>query len=106
MNFISVSLVLFQLVAELGLEEAERVFNSLLTGLSHPPSLTCVRASTHLHTLQDIQHRLEQHLAQVCVCVCHICALTFYCGGSWKNIIGFKYHLGTLGSHVYSSCAL
>ncbi|XP_046706606.1 tRNA (cytosine(72)-C(5))-methyltransferase NSUN6 isoform X1 [Silurus meridionalis] len=55
-----------ELVSELGEEEAEKVFDSLLSCLSHPPALTCLRASTHTHTLQDIQHRLEQHLAQVC----------------------------------------
>ncbi|XP_017328460.1 tRNA (cytosine(72)-C(5))-methyltransferase NSUN6 isoform X1 [Ictalurus punctatus] len=53
-----------ELVSELGKEEAESVFDSLLSCLSHPPTLTCLRASTHIHTLQDIQHRLEQHLAQ------------------------------------------
>ncbi|XP_058250715.1 tRNA (cytosine(72)-C(5))-methyltransferase NSUN6 isoform X3 [Hemibagrus wyckioides] len=53
-----------ELVSELGKEEAERVFDSLLSCLSHPPSLTCLRASTHTHSLQDIQHRLEQHIAQ------------------------------------------
>ncbi|KAI5104101.1 putative methyltransferase NSUN6 isoform X1 [Silurus meridionalis] len=53
-----------ELVSELGEEEAEKVFDSLLSCLSHPPALTCLRASTHTHTLQDIQHRLEQHLAQ------------------------------------------
>ncbi|KAM9501024.1 tRNA (cytosine(72)-C(5))-methyltransferase NSUN6 isoform 1-T1 [Clarias gariepinus] len=53
-----------ELVSELGKEEAERVFDFLLSCLSHPPSLTCLRASTHIHSLQDIQHRLEQHLVQ------------------------------------------
>ncbi|XP_053484232.1 tRNA (cytosine(72)-C(5))-methyltransferase NSUN6 isoform X2 [Ictalurus furcatus] len=53
-----------ELVSELGKEEAESVFDSLLSCLSHPPTLTCLRASTHIHTLQDIQHRLEQYLAQ------------------------------------------
>ncbi|XP_076828689.1 tRNA (cytosine(72)-C(5))-methyltransferase NSUN6 isoform X2 [Brachyhypopomus gauderio] len=53
-----------ELVAELGEDEAERVFASLLSCLSHPPSLTCTRASTHMFTLQDVQHRLEQHLAR------------------------------------------
>ncbi|KAK2860667.1 hypothetical protein Q7C36_004833 [Tachysurus vachellii] len=53
-----------EIVSELGKEEAERVFDSLLSCLSHPPSLTCLRASTHTHSLQDIQQRLAQHVAQ------------------------------------------
>ncbi|XP_066536680.1 tRNA (cytosine(72)-C(5))-methyltransferase NSUN6 isoform X2 [Hoplias malabaricus] len=60
-----------ELVSELGQEEAERVFESLLCCLSHPPSFTCLRASTHLYRLQDIQHRLEQHLTQQQVGGCH-----------------------------------
>uniref|UniRef100_A0A672P675 SAM-dependent MTase RsmB/NOP-type domain-containing protein n=1 Tax=Sinocyclocheilus grahami TaxID=75366 RepID=A0A672P675_SINGR len=42
----------------------ELVFEALLSCLSHPPLFTCLRASTHLHSLQDIQHRLQRHLAQ------------------------------------------
>ncbi|XP_062849163.1 tRNA (cytosine(72)-C(5))-methyltransferase NSUN6 [Trichomycterus rosablanca] len=53
-----------ELLKELGETVAERIFDSLLSCLSHPPSLTCLRASTHIHTLQDIQHKLEQHLIQ------------------------------------------
>ncbi|XP_073692963.1 tRNA (cytosine(72)-C(5))-methyltransferase NSUN6 [Garra rufa] len=53
-----------ELVSEIGADEADLVFEALLSCLSHPPLFTCLRASTHLHPLQDIQHRLEQHLAQ------------------------------------------
>ncbi|RXN23791.1 methyltransferase NSUN6 isoform X1 [Labeo rohita] len=53
-----------ELVCESGGDEADLVFEALLSCLSHPPLFTCLRASTHLHPLQDIQHRLEQHLAQ------------------------------------------
>ncbi|XP_036453519.1 tRNA (cytosine(72)-C(5))-methyltransferase NSUN6 isoform X1 [Colossoma macropomum] len=60
-----------ELVAELGQEEAERVFRSLLSCLSHPPSLTCLRASTHMYSLQDIQYRLEQHLTQQQLSSCY-----------------------------------
>uniref|UniRef100_W5KT24 NOP2/Sun RNA methyltransferase 6 n=1 Tax=Astyanax mexicanus TaxID=7994 RepID=W5KT24_ASTMX len=59
-----------ELLADLGKDEAERVFQSLLSCLSHPPSHTCLRASTHIHSLQDIQQRLEQHLTQQ-VSGCH-----------------------------------
>ncbi|XP_051570168.1 tRNA (cytosine(72)-C(5))-methyltransferase NSUN6 isoform X1 [Myxocyprinus asiaticus] len=54
-----------EVVCEVGKDEAERVFEVLLSCLSHPPLFTCVRASTHLHTLQDIQHRLQQHVTQI-----------------------------------------
>jgi len=63
-----VSSVLLQLVCESGADEADLVFEALRSCLSHPPLFTCLRASTHLHSLQHIQHRLQQHLAQVCVC--------------------------------------
>uniref|UniRef100_A0A4W4DV71 SAM-dependent MTase RsmB/NOP-type domain-containing protein n=1 Tax=Electrophorus electricus TaxID=8005 RepID=A0A4W4DV71_ELEEL len=53
-----------ELVSELGEDEAERVFASLMSCVFHPPSFTCLRASTHLFPIQDVQHRLEQHLAQ------------------------------------------
>ncbi|XP_072544149.1 tRNA (cytosine(72)-C(5))-methyltransferase NSUN6 isoform X2 [Salminus brasiliensis] len=53
-----------ELLAELGKDEAERVFESLLSCLSHPPSHTSLRASTHIYSLQDIEKRLEQHLTQ------------------------------------------
>lgn len=53
-----------ELVCECGADEADLVFEALLCCLSHPPLFTCLRASTHLHSLQDIQRRLQQHLAQ------------------------------------------
>ncbi|KAL1270531.1 hypothetical protein QQF64_029547 [Cirrhinus molitorella] len=53
-----------ELLSESGADEADLEFEALLSCLSHPPLFTCLRASTHLHPLQDIQRRLEQHLAQ------------------------------------------
>ncbi|XP_043100190.1 tRNA (cytosine(72)-C(5))-methyltransferase NSUN6 isoform X2 [Puntigrus tetrazona] len=53
-----------ELLSESGEEEADLLFEALLSCLSHPPLFTCLRAGTHLHLLQDIQHRLQQHLAQ------------------------------------------
>ncbi|XP_077058083.1 tRNA (cytosine(72)-C(5))-methyltransferase NSUN6 isoform X1 [Siphateles boraxobius] len=44
--------------------DKEEVFEALLSCLSHPPLFTCLRASTHLHPLHEIQQRLEQHLEQ------------------------------------------
>ncbi|XP_057191143.1 tRNA (cytosine(72)-C(5))-methyltransferase NSUN6 isoform X2 [Triplophysa rosa] len=52
-------------VCEVGKEEAARAFEALLSCLSHPPMFTCVRVSTHLHTLTDIQHKLQQHVTQI-----------------------------------------
>ncbi|XP_061568945.1 tRNA (cytosine(72)-C(5))-methyltransferase NSUN6 isoform X2 [Cololabis saira] len=43
-------------------EEAERRFQKLLECLSHPPSYTCVRASTHLAPLEEIRDRLREEL--------------------------------------------
>uniref|UniRef100_A0A3Q2UGV7 NOP2/Sun RNA methyltransferase 6 n=1 Tax=Fundulus heteroclitus TaxID=8078 RepID=A0A3Q2UGV7_FUNHE len=45
-----------------GLQEAECRFQKLLACLSHPPSYTCVRASTHLAPLEDIGLRLTEEL--------------------------------------------
>ncbi|XP_073715697.1 tRNA (cytosine(72)-C(5))-methyltransferase NSUN6 isoform X1 [Misgurnus anguillicaudatus] len=53
-----------EVVSEVGKDEAERAFEALLSCLSHPPMFTCVRASTHLHPLRDIQHKLQQHITQ------------------------------------------
>ncbi|XP_073715698.1 tRNA (cytosine(72)-C(5))-methyltransferase NSUN6 isoform X2 [Misgurnus anguillicaudatus] len=54
-----------EVVSEVGKDEAERAFEALLSCLSHPPMFTCVRASTHLHPLRDIQHKLQQHITQI-----------------------------------------
>ncbi|KAA0723845.1 putative methyltransferase NSUN6 [Triplophysa tibetana] len=54
-----------EVVCEVGKEEAARAFEALLSCLSHPPMFTCVRVSTHLHTLTDIQHKLQQHVTQI-----------------------------------------
>ncbi|XP_047424015.1 tRNA (cytosine(72)-C(5))-methyltransferase NSUN6 isoform X2 [Mugil cephalus] len=43
-------------------QQAERRFQKLLTCLSHPPSYTCVRASTHLAPLEEIRQKLEEEL--------------------------------------------
>ncbi|XP_072307082.1 tRNA (cytosine(72)-C(5))-methyltransferase NSUN6 [Eucyclogobius newberryi] len=51
-----------ELLAVVGLHEAELRFEKLLTCLSHPPSHTCVRASTHLAPLEEIRLRLGQEL--------------------------------------------
>lgn len=54
-----------ELVAAVGHQDAERRFEKLLTCLSHPPSHTCVRASTHLAPLDKIRQRLKEEL-QLC----------------------------------------
>ncbi|XP_015232936.1 PREDICTED: putative methyltransferase NSUN6 isoform X3 [Cyprinodon variegatus] len=51
-----------EVLAAVGLQEAECRFQKLLTCLSHPPSYTCVRASTHLAPLEDIRLSLEEEL--------------------------------------------
>ncbi|XP_047205355.1 tRNA (cytosine(72)-C(5))-methyltransferase NSUN6 isoform X1 [Girardinichthys multiradiatus] len=51
-----------EVLAAVGLQEAELRFQKLLTCLSHPPSYTCVRASTHLAPLEGIRLRLEEEL--------------------------------------------
>ncbi|KAM9712750.1 LOW QUALITY PROTEIN: tRNA (cytosine(72)-C(5))-methyltransferase NSUN6 [Menidia menidia] len=53
-----------EVLAAVGHQEAELRFQKLLTCLSHPPSHTCVRASTHLAPLEEIRHRLEEELRQ------------------------------------------
>ncbi|MEQ2167588.1 hypothetical protein GOODEAATRI_005528, partial [Goodea atripinnis] len=52
-------------LAAVGLQEAELRFQKLLTCLSHPPSYTCVRASTHLAPLEDIRLKLEEELKKL-----------------------------------------
>lgn len=51
-----------ELLAVVEHQEAEQRFERLLTCLSHPPSHTCVRASTHLVSLDEIRQRLEKEL--------------------------------------------
>ncbi|XP_076014197.1 tRNA (cytosine(72)-C(5))-methyltransferase NSUN6 isoform X2 [Genypterus blacodes] len=51
-----------EVLAVVGRQEAERRFQTLLTCLSHPPSYTCVRASTHLASLEEIRHKLGEEL--------------------------------------------
>ncbi|XP_029003094.1 tRNA (cytosine(72)-C(5))-methyltransferase NSUN6 isoform X2 [Betta splendens] len=56
-----------EVLAAVGHQEAESRFQNLLACLSHPPSHTCVRASTHLSSLEDIQHKLGEELRkQMC----------------------------------------
>ncbi|XP_049605780.1 tRNA (cytosine(72)-C(5))-methyltransferase NSUN6 isoform X1 [Syngnathus scovelli] len=57
-----------ELLASIGHQEAERHFQTLLTCLSHPPSYTCVRASVHLASLEEIKRKLGEELKkQTCV---------------------------------------
>ncbi|XP_074549119.1 tRNA (cytosine(72)-C(5))-methyltransferase NSUN6 isoform X2 [Halichoeres trimaculatus] len=49
-------------------KEAERRFQKLLSCLSHPPSYTCVRASTHLASLEEIKRKLEEELKKQQMC--------------------------------------
>ncbi|XP_068604199.1 tRNA (cytosine(72)-C(5))-methyltransferase NSUN6 [Brachionichthys hirsutus] len=51
-----------EVLAAVGREEAECRFQKLLTCLSHPPSYTCIRASTHLASLEEIRHKLGEEL--------------------------------------------
>uniref|UniRef100_A0A1A8CGU9 NOP2/Sun domain family, member 6 n=1 Tax=Nothobranchius kadleci TaxID=1051664 RepID=A0A1A8CGU9_NOTKA len=53
-----------EMLAAVGHQEAECRFQKLLTCLSHPPSYTCVRASTHLVPLEEIQRKLHEELKQ------------------------------------------
>ncbi|KAL3040616.1 tRNA (cytosine(72)-C(5))-methyltransferase NSUN6 isoform X2 [Trematomus bernacchii] len=56
-----------EVLAAVGHQEAESRFQRLLTCLSHPPSYTCVRASTHLAPLEEIRHKLGEELKkQMC----------------------------------------
>lgn len=66
LNRISLTaLLLFQVLAAVGHQEAYSRFQKLLTCLSHPPSYTCVRASTHLAPLEEIRLKLAEELAKV-----------------------------------------
>ncbi|XP_026217791.1 tRNA (cytosine(72)-C(5))-methyltransferase NSUN6 isoform X2 [Anabas testudineus] len=56
-----------EVLAAVGHQEAESRFQKLLTCLTHPPSYTCVRASTHLASLDEIKHKLGEELRnQMC----------------------------------------
>ncbi|KAI3355331.1 hypothetical protein L3Q82_018183, partial [Scortum barcoo] len=56
-----------EVLAAGGHQEAECRFQKLLTCLSHPPSYTCVRVSTHLAPVEEIRHKLEEELKkQMC----------------------------------------
>ncbi|XP_053198080.1 tRNA (cytosine(72)-C(5))-methyltransferase NSUN6 isoform X1 [Scomber japonicus] len=57
-----------ELLVAVGHHEAEHRFQKLLACLSHPPSHTCVRASTHLAPLEEIRHRLEEELKKQQMC--------------------------------------
>lgn len=58
-----------QVLATVGHQEAESRFQKLLTCLTHPPSYTCVRASTHLASLDEIKHKLGEELRNVSLCL-------------------------------------
>ncbi|XP_053714615.1 tRNA (cytosine(72)-C(5))-methyltransferase NSUN6 isoform X1 [Synchiropus splendidus] len=51
-----------ELLAAVGQQEAESRFHDLLKCLSHPPSHTCVRVSTHLAPVDEIRLRLKDQL--------------------------------------------
>nr|XP_046226746.1 tRNA (cytosine(72)-C(5))-methyltransferase NSUN6 isoform X2 [Scatophagus argus] len=56
-----------EVLAAVGHQEAISRFQKLLACLSHPPSYTCVRASTHLAPLEEIKHKLGEELKkQMC----------------------------------------
>ncbi|XP_020503223.2 tRNA (cytosine(72)-C(5))-methyltransferase NSUN6 isoform X1 [Labrus bergylta] len=56
-----------EVLSSVGHQEAESRFQRLLTCLSHPPSYTCVRVSTHVAPLDEIRHKLEEELRkQMC----------------------------------------
>ncbi|XP_070784283.1 tRNA (cytosine(72)-C(5))-methyltransferase NSUN6 isoform X3 [Enoplosus armatus] len=51
-----------EVLAAVSHQEAECRFQKLLSCLSHPPSYTCVRASTHLAPLEEIRLKLGEEL--------------------------------------------
>lgn len=53
------------MLAAVGHQEAECRFLRLLSCLAHPPSYTCVRASTHLTPLDEIRNKLGEELKKV-----------------------------------------
>lgn len=54
-----------KVLSAVGHDQADQRFQKLLTCLSHPPSYTCVRASTHLAPLEDIRQKLGEELKKV-----------------------------------------
>nr|XP_043872220.1 tRNA (cytosine(72)-C(5))-methyltransferase NSUN6 isoform X3 [Solea senegalensis] len=54
-----------EVLAAVSLQEAEIRFHRLLTCLSHPPSHTCVRVSTHLASLDEIRLKLAEALQKM-----------------------------------------
>lgn len=54
-----------KVLAAVGQDRADHRFQKLLTCLSHPPSYTCVRASTHLAPLEEIRQKLGEELKKV-----------------------------------------
>ncbi|KAM9333491.1 tRNA (cytosine(72)-C(5))-methyltransferase NSUN6 isoform 4-T4 [Pholidichthys leucotaenia] len=57
-----------EVLETVGLQEAECRFQNLLSCLSHPPSYTCVRASTQLVPLEEIRCQLEEELKKQQMC--------------------------------------
>ncbi|XP_029955734.1 putative methyltransferase NSUN6 isoform X1 [Salarias fasciatus] len=57
-----------EVLAAVGPQEAECRFQKLLSCLSHPPSYTCVRASTHLAPLEEIHDKLREELKRQQTC--------------------------------------
>lgn len=55
-------------LAAVGRQDVEFRFQKLLTCLSHPPSYTCVRASTHLAPLEEIRDKLGEELQKQQMC--------------------------------------
>ncbi|KAM6977349.1 tRNA (cytosine(72)-C(5))-methyltransferase NSUN6 [Aplochiton taeniatus] len=59
-----------EVLSAVGQGEAEQRFQKLLACLSHPPAYTCVRASTHLASLEEIRLKLgdvlKKQLQQIC----------------------------------------
>uniref|UniRef100_A0A3Q4HBK0 Uncharacterized protein n=1 Tax=Neolamprologus brichardi TaxID=32507 RepID=A0A3Q4HBK0_NEOBR len=57
-----------EVLTAVGHQEAEHRFHKLLSCLSHPPSYTCVRASTHLAPLEEIRQQLAEELRKQLMC--------------------------------------
>lgn len=54
-----------QVLAAVGRQEAGDRFHRLLACLSHPPSYTCVRANTHVASVEEIRLKLGEELRKV-----------------------------------------
>lgn len=76
----------------MGHQEAEHRFNKLLSCLSHPPSYTCVRASTHLAPLEEIRQQLAEELRKVGLCLVTECR-----GRKKTHTMGFGIWLQCVG---------